>query len=111
MAQNAVAQTQQTVTPTEQVTQAQTQPIAQARAEALRLGCEKQGIPWEPEQAASPNNILALEYLKVLRRRNSAISFWKARPRTALPRPLMSFQGRQSPARTVCESEVRQEEI
>ena len=49
------------------------QTYPQARAEALRLGCEKQGIPWEPEQAASPNNILALEYLKVLRRRNSAI--------------------------------------
>ena len=45
----------------------------QARAEGLRLACEARGIPWEPGQAASPNNILALEYLKALRRQSCAI--------------------------------------
>ena len=44
MAQNAVAQTQQTVTPTEQVTQAQTQPIAQTRAEAPGTAQQPQSV-------------------------------------------------------------------
>lgn len=55
MAQNAVAQTQQTVTPTEQVTQAQTQPIAQARAEAPGTAQQPQSVnvPQMAQQAAT----------------------------------------------------------
>lgn len=44
MAQNAVAQTQQTVTPTEQATQAQTRPIAQTRAEAPGTAQQPQSV-------------------------------------------------------------------
>ena len=55
MAQNAVAQTQQTVTPTEQVTQAQTQPIAQTRAEAPGTAQQPQSVnvPQMAQQAAT----------------------------------------------------------
>ena len=55
MAQNAVAQTQQTVTPTEQVTQAQTQPIAQARAEAPGTAQQPQSVnvPQMAQQAGT----------------------------------------------------------
>lgn len=55
MAQNAVAQTQQTVTPTEQVTQAQTQPASQTRAEARAAAQQPQSvnIPQTVQQAAT----------------------------------------------------------
>ena len=55
MAQNAVAQTQQTVTPTEQATQAQTRPIAQTRAEAPGTAQQPQSVnvPQTAQQATT----------------------------------------------------------
>lgn len=55
MAQNAVAQTQQTVTPTEQATQAQTRPIAQTRAEAPGTAQQPQSVnvPQMAQQATT----------------------------------------------------------
>lgn len=51
MAQNAVAQTQQTVTPTEQVTQAQTQSASQAFAEGVTTDRLTQNVNIPPEGA------------------------------------------------------------
>jgi hypothetical protein len=56
MAQNAVAQTQQTVTPTEQVTQAQTQPASQALAEGATADriTQRVNLPDAGEQTILP---------------------------------------------------------
>lgn len=55
MAQDAVAQTQQTITPTEQVTQAQTQPASQTLVEPFTAAQEPQNVnvPQTVQQAAT----------------------------------------------------------